>query len=100
MSAFSFSGLSSGIDTTSLISQLMTLAAQPQTALKTQLSTEQNVISTYQSINTKLTAFQAAADAVKNAGTWASAKAALDATVRSSPPRPPGRLPAVRPPST
>lgn len=75
MSTFSISGLSSGIDTTSLISQLMTLAAQPQTALKTQLSTEQSVISAYQALNTKLTAFQAAADAVNQASTWASTKA-------------------------
>ncbi|MGI8666927.1 MAG: flagellar filament capping protein FliD [Jatrophihabitans sp.] len=75
MSTFSISGLSSGIDTTSLISQLMTLAAQPQNALKTQLSTEQSVISAYQALNTKLTAFQAAADALKQPGTWASTKA-------------------------
>ncbi len=75
MSTFSISGLSSGIDTTSLISQLMTLAAQPQSALKTQLSTQQSVISAYQALNTKLTAFQAAADAVKQASTWASTKA-------------------------
>ncbi|MDQ2958593.1 MAG: flagellar filament capping protein FliD [Actinomycetota bacterium] len=75
MSAFSISGLSSGIDTTSLISQLMTVAAQPQTALKNQLSTEQSVISAYQALNTKLTAFQAAADAVKQASTWTSTKA-------------------------
>lgn len=75
MSAFSISGLSSGIDTTTLISQLMTVAAQPQTALKNQLSTEQSVISAYQALNTKLSAFQAAADAVKNASTWTSTKA-------------------------
>lgn len=75
MSAFSISGLSSGIDTTSLISQLMTVAAQPQTALKNQLSTEQSVISAYQALNTKLTAFQAAADAVNQASTWTSTKA-------------------------
>ena len=75
MSAFSISGLSSGIDTTTLISQLMTVAAQPQTALKNQLSAEQSVISAYQALNTKLTAFQAAADAVKNASTWTSTKA-------------------------
>ncbi|MFL6160947.1 MAG: flagellar filament capping protein FliD [Jatrophihabitantaceae bacterium] len=73
MSTFSISGLSSGIDTTSLISQLMTLAAQPQTALKHQLSTEQSVISAYQSINSKLTAFSDAATAVQQA--WGSTKA-------------------------
>jgi flagellar hook-associated protein 2 len=75
VSAFSISGLSSGIDTTTLISQLMTIAAQPQTALKTQLTAEQNDIVDYQAINTKLTAFQAAADSLKQASTWSSTKA-------------------------
>lgn len=73
MSTFSISGLSSGIDTTSLISQLMTLAAQPQTALKNQLSKEQSVISAYQAINTKLSTFSDAASAVQQA--WGATKA-------------------------
>ncbi|HEU5270282.1 MAG TPA: flagellar cap protein FliD N-terminal domain-containing protein, partial [Jatrophihabitans sp.] len=69
MSAFSISGLSSGIDTTSLISQLMAVAAQPQTALKNQLAGEQHVISAYQAINAKLSAFSDAATAVQQAWT-------------------------------
>jgi flagellar hook-associated protein 2 len=73
VSTFSISGLSSGIDTTSLISQLMTLAAQPQAALKNQLAGEKSVISAYQAINTKLTAFQDAATAVQQA--WGATKA-------------------------
>jgi flagellar hook-associated protein 2 len=73
VSAFSISGLSSGIDTTSLISQLMTVAAQPQAALKNQLSTEKSVIGAYQAINNKLTAFSAAATAVQQA--WGATKA-------------------------
>lgn len=75
MSAFSIGGLSSGIDTASLITQLMTVAAQPQTQLKNQLSVQQNVLTAYQAINTKLTALQAAADAVKQADTWSATKA-------------------------
>lgn len=75
MSAFAISGLSSGIDTASLITQLMTVAAQPQTQLKNQLSVQQNVLTAYQAINTKLTALQAAADAVKQPSTWAATKA-------------------------
>ncbi len=75
MSAFAINGLSSGIDTASLISQLMTVAAQPQTQLKNQLSVQQNVLTAYQAINTKLTALQTAADAVKQASTWAATKA-------------------------
>lgn len=80
MSAFSISGLSSGIDTASLISQLMKVAAQPQTQLKNQLSAQQSELTAYQAINTKLTALQAAADAVKQAGTWAAAKAVSSST--------------------
>lgn len=80
MSAFAINGLSSGIDTASLISQLMTVAAQPQTQLKNQLSVQQNVLSAYQAINTKLTALQTAADAVKNASTWAATKAVSSST--------------------
>ncbi len=75
MSAFAINGLSSGIDTASLISQLMTVAAQPQTQLKNQLSVQQNVLSAYQAINTKLTALQTAADAMTQAGTWSATKA-------------------------
>lgn len=80
MSAFAINGLSSGIDTASLITQLMTVAAQPQTQLKNQLSVQQNVLSAYQAINTKLTALQSAADAVKNASTWAATKAVSSST--------------------
>jgi len=80
VSAFAINGLSSGIDTASLISQLMTVAAQPQTQLKNQLSVQQNVLSAYQAINTKLTALQTAADAVKNASTWAATKAVSSST--------------------
>jgi flagellar hook-associated protein 2 len=75
VSAFSIGGLSSGIDTTSLISQLMTVAAQPQTQLKNQLSVQQSALTAYQAINTKLTALQAAADAMKQASTWSATKA-------------------------
>lgn len=75
MGSFAISGLASGIDTTSLISQLMAVAAAPQNALKSQLATEQRVVSAYQAINSKLTAFQAAADAVNSASTWGATKA-------------------------
>jgi flagellar hook-associated protein 2 len=80
VSAFSISGLSSGIDTASLISQLMTVAAQPQTQLKNQLSVQQNVLTAYQAINTKLTALQAAGDAMKQASTWSATKAVSSST--------------------
>ncbi|MGX7681047.1 flagellar filament capping protein FliD [Jatrophihabitans sp. DSM 45814] len=75
MTSFSISGLSSGIDTDSVISQLMALAAGPQTALETQLNTTQSQLSAYQVINTKMAAVQSAADALALATTWAATKA-------------------------
>lgn len=75
MSTFAIGGLASGIDTASLITQLMAVAAQPQTQLKAKLTTQQTVLSAYQAINTKMTALQAAADAVKQASTWTAAAA-------------------------
>ncbi|MDQ1736781.1 MAG: flagellar hook-associated protein 2 [Pseudonocardiales bacterium] len=75
MTSFSISGLSSGIDTASVISQLMTLAAAPQTALKSQLSSTQSQLSAYQAINTRMAAVKSAADSVALASTWAATTA-------------------------
>ncbi|SOD71346.1 flagellar hook-associated protein 2 [Jatrophihabitans sp. GAS493] len=80
MAAFSISGLASGIDTASLISQLMVVAAAPQTQLKTQLNTENSVIAAYQAINTKIAAVQTAAEALKSASTWSAATVASSNT--------------------
>lgn len=70
MTNFSISGLVSGIDTSSLIDQLMTAAAAPQTALQNQVTTDQSQLSAYQAVNTKLAAVSTAAQALSQAGTW------------------------------
>jgi flagellar hook-associated protein 2 len=75
MTSFNIAGLSSGIDTASLISQLMTVAARPQTALKTQLTGLQSVVTAYQDINTKLAAVKTAASALAGADAWAATTA-------------------------
>lgn len=66
--SISVSGLLGGtagqIDTTSLISQLMTAAAVPQTQLKSQLTSAQTVMTAYQAINSTLTALKTAAGAL------------------------------------
>jgi flagellar hook-associated protein 2 len=81
VSALSLSGLSgSGIDTTALVAQLMSVAAAPQNRLKTQLSTQTSATAAYQAINTKLTALTAAADALKLSDTWAGTKATSTST--------------------
>ena len=52
----SVSGLISGLDTSSIITQLMQVEAEPQTALKTTLTNTQSAITSYQDLNTKFKA--------------------------------------------
>ncbi|UQX87945.1 flagellar filament capping protein FliD [Jatrophihabitans telluris] len=80
MTSFSISGLSSGIDTSSVISQLMTLAAAPQNALKSQLNSTQSELSAYQAINTKMAALKSAADKLALPSTWAATTATASDT--------------------
>ncbi len=56
MASASVSGLVSGLDTATIISQLMQVEAQPQTMLKTRLSTEQSTVSTLQALNARFAA--------------------------------------------
>ncbi len=50
----SLDGLSSGLDTTALITELMTAEAQPQTLLKNQVTSTNTEITALQSLNTKI----------------------------------------------
>ena len=50
----SLDGLSSGLDTTSLITQLMSAEAAPQNLLKTQVTTSNTMISALQGLNTRM----------------------------------------------
>ena len=76
----SVSGLASGLDTTSIISQLMDIEKQPQKLLSTKLSTAQVKASAYRAINTSFAALQTAAQKVTAASTWASTKATSSST--------------------
>ncbi|MEV6923095.1 flagellar filament capping protein FliD [Dactylosporangium sp. NPDC051485] len=82
----SVDGLVSGMQTSSVIAALMQVEAAPQTALKAKVSTQQKVISSYQTINTKmgalLTAAKALADplAFKGATATSSSDAVLATT--------------------
>jgi flagellar hook-associated protein 2 len=73
----SVDGLVSGMQTSSVIASLMQVEAMPQTALKQKMSVEQTVVSSYQSINTKmgalLTAARALTDPLAFKGATASA---------------------------
>jgi flagellar hook-associated protein 2 len=66
----SVSGLVSGLDTATIISQLMQVEAAPQTLLKTKLSTEQGTVSNLQSINAKFAALATRAAALATSTAW------------------------------
>lgn len=76
----SIGGLSSGLDTTSLINSLMQVESQPQTALKTKVSTYTTSNSAYQTVNAKMKALLTAAQDLTKADTWKSAKATSSST--------------------
>ena len=73
-------GLVSGLDTTTIVSQLISLERAPQTRLKTALSAQQADVSAYQAINTKMAALQTAAEKVALAATWTQGKATSSST--------------------
>jgi len=64
------SGLISGMNTADIIDQLMTLNAQPQTNLKTQVTTEQASVTALQSLNAQVAAIGTKAAALASASGW------------------------------
>src|SRR4051795_2644984 len=73
-------GLSSGIDYSTMITQLMQIEAQPQTLLKSQLSDVQDKASALRQVNTAFAALGSAAQALTKAGAWNPAKATSTST--------------------
>ncbi len=71
----SISGLASGLDTASIISQLMQLEAAPQGRLKTQVSTQQTAVKTLQGINTKVASLLTQAQDLAKPTAWTSVAA-------------------------
>jgi flagellar hook-associated protein 2 len=69
-STTSISGLVSGLDTSTIISQLMQIEAQPQTDLKTRMSTEQSNVSTLQALNAQFASLATKAQALSTATSW------------------------------
>src|SRR3954469_22891199 len=67
----SISGLSSGIDTATIIDQLMTIERQPQTRLKTQVTVSAARKTALSDIQTRLKNLQLAAQDLKSATLWA-----------------------------
>jgi flagellar hook-associated protein 2 len=70
----SVDGLITGMNTTDTINQLMQVEAAPQTALKAKISTTNQVVSSYQSVNSRMSSLVSAAKAV-GADAWGAMKA-------------------------
>lgn len=63
-----------GLDTASIIDQLMSVEAQPQNSLKTKLSTQQSTLSNLQDLNSKVAALATQAADLAKASSWAPLK--------------------------
>lgn len=66
----SISGLSSGLDTATIVTQLMQLEAAPQTRLKTRLTSQQSQLKSLQALNTQIAALGTSAAAMAKASGW------------------------------
>ena len=80
MVSLSVDGLISGLDTTTLVSQLVAAEALPQTRLKTQMSAAQAAADAYRAVNTKVDAVRTAAAALTADGLAAARTASSSAT--------------------
>ena len=70
MATASVSGLVSGLDTASIISQLMQVEAQTQTRIKSRLSSEQSNVTMLQELNSLLAALVTSAGDLALATAW------------------------------
>ena len=64
------SGLASGLDTGSIVSQLMAVERNSQTLLKTKLTTEQSNVKTLQELNTKTSSLATLAEKLSKLDAW------------------------------
>lgn len=65
---FALDGLISGLDTTTMINQLMTLAARPQAQLQTKVKDTQSFVSALQQLNTRVSTLGSTAEKISKAG--------------------------------
>jgi len=71
---FNISGLASGIDTNSIVSQLMQIERQPQVRLQNQQTVEKARQQALRDVNTRLANLQDAIAGLRDPGTWADAQ--------------------------
>lgn len=85
MASLGIDGYVSGLDTTSLINQLMSVEANQQTLLKTKQSTASSLVTALQTLNTKVASLATAATTASTAASWSKAKAtSSDTTVTAT----------------
>jgi flagellar hook-associated protein 2 len=75
MANASISGLVSGLDTATIIDQLMQLEAVPQTRLQTKQDTQKKVLAALQSLNTDTALLKSKADSLAKPEFWQTLKA-------------------------
>lgn len=83
MPTSSISGLSSGLDTATIISQTMQLEAIPQNKLKTNLSTQQSTLKTLQTLNARVAELTTQAKAIASGTGLGTLTAASSSTAVS-----------------
>ncbi len=84
-SGVNFSGLSSGLDTASIISKYVSIARQPQTIYKAQQTALQNKQTAYNTVSAKLIAFQLSAQTLNKLRAFNAVIASTsDATVATA----------------
>ncbi|HET7388210.1 MAG TPA: flagellar filament capping protein FliD [Nocardioidaceae bacterium] len=74
----SVSGLVSGLDTASIISQLMQVEAQPQNLLKSQVTQAQNKVNSLQTVNSKFANIATKAGELADLSNWKPSSATSD----------------------
>src|SRR3954453_4364745 len=83
-STSSIGGLVSGMDTTSIITQLMQIESRPQTLLKGQLTTSQNQAAAYRDVNSLFASLSTAAGALTQTSSWNLTKASSSSSTVSA----------------
>ncbi len=80
MAGMSVGGLVSGLDTASLINQLMTLEGAQQNSLKTRLTETERAATQYRSVNSKFDALRTLAQSFTKPEIWSPTKATSSST--------------------
>jgi flagellar hook-associated protein 2 len=84
VSTFAVDGLASGLDTTTIINQLMAVERRPQDQLRSRLGTQQSTIAAYQALSTRVKSIETTVDAVTAAAAWSARTASVSGTAATA----------------